>query len=292
MAPSSRRLVERIRTLAGSSSTVLIRGENGVGKELVATLLHELGPRREEPLVWVDCASLPPEFVERQLFGGPEEAQLRVGQMEIVGVGTLVLEEVAALSMNTQAKLLQAIEKKEFHALGSGIPRKLSARVLLSSSVDLERAVARRMFREDLYYRLCVGALVIPPLRERSDDIPALAELFVAQFAQLHRRAQPSLSGEALDSLRNYAFPGNVRELRDAMEQAALHSPGPRIGMEDLPPAMHRGRTHPLISLDELERGHIAEVLAATQGRKSKAAEILGISRKTLLEKRKRYGLE
>jgi DNA-binding NtrC family response regulator len=281
--------VERIRALAETSSTVLIRGENGVGKNLVSTLLHRTGPRRQHPLVRVNCAALPSEVVERELLG--DRTEHRDGQMAIAAGGTLVVEEIAALSMNAQARLLHAIERKEFCPIGSNTPCKLSARILLSTSVDLERAVARRTFREDFYYRLSIGSLIIAPLRDRKEDIPVLADHFLTQFAQLHRRPQFSLTNEATRSTGDYAYPRNVRELRDAIEHAVLHGSGPQIGVEDLPAGMRGQRVRPLMSLEELERGYIAEVLAATSGRKSKAAAILGISRKTLLEKRKRYRL-
>jgi DNA-binding NtrC family response regulator len=282
--------VERIRTLALASSTVLVRGENGVGKKLISMLLHQAGPRRERPLVRVDCTALPAEFVEHELFG--HTVQGRPGQLALAGDGTLVVDEIAALSMNAQAKLLHAIERREYYAAGSNTPYRLSARVVLSTAVDLERAVARRTFREDLYYRLSIGSLIIAPLRERKEDIAVLAEVFVAQFAQLHRRPRFSVTPEALQCLREYAFPGNVRELREVIEHAVVQSAGPHIGVEDLPPAVRAQCARPLMSLEDLEREYIAEVLAATQGRKSKAATILGISRKTLLEKRKRYRLE
>jgi DNA-binding NtrC family response regulator len=240
-------------------------------------------------MVRVDCAALPPEFLERELFG--DVRQNRAGQVAIAGGGTLSLEEIAALSMSAQTKLLQLIERKEYLE-PDGVARKLVARVVLSTSVDLERAVARRTFREDLYYRLSIGSLMIAPLRERKEDVLALAEHFLTQFAQLHRRPRFSLSHDTSDSLREYAFPANVQELRAAIEHAVLQSAGPQVCVEDLPAAMRKLRVQPLMSLEELERGYIAEVLAATNGRKSKAAAVLGISRKTLLEKRKRYGLE
>ena len=165
-------------------------------------------------------------------------------------------------------------------------------RIIALTNVDLERAVARRSFREDLYYRLSVVQLTVPPLRERREDIQPLAEHFLAQFAQVHRRSKPALSDNTRRALQTFSYPGNVRQLRNIVEHVIVSSTGPEIQEADLPSFIRQGTGRPLMSLEQLERNYIAEVLDATRGKKSKAAEILGISRKTLLEKRKRYGLD
>lgn len=296
-APASRRLLEQIHKLAQGSGTMLVRGENGVGKDLVASLLHYLGPNHDDSITRIDCATFPPELLEDELFGHekgafPGATQQKRGRLELAGAGTVVLHEIACLSMPLQAKLLRVIEQKEFERTAGDKAIKFHGRIVALTSVDLERAVARRSFREDLYYRLCVVQLNIAPLRERPEDVQPLAEHFLTQLAHLHRKPKPVFSGTALRALQAFAYPGNVRQLRTIVEHVVLTSAGSEIHEQDLPGFVSQTNSRPLMSLEELERDYIAEVLDATRGRKSKAAEILGISRKTLLEKRKRYGLE
>jgi DNA-binding NtrC family response regulator len=276
---------------------VLIRGESGAGKDLAAALLHYLGPQSDEPMLKLDCASLPHELLESEIFGEDRgqsgNTRAKRGRFELAGEGTLILDEVAALSMPMQSRLLHVIEHKEFERAGNGPRVKAPARLIALTSVDLERAVARRSFREDLYYRLNVSTIAIPPLRVRKDDIEPLAEHFLAQLSQVHRRPKPVLTADALRALKHFPFPGNVRQLRSILERVLMQVRNGEIREEDLPAYVRPGAGHPtMMTLEELERNYIAEILQATQGRKSKAAAILGISRKTLLEKRKRYGLE
>ncbi len=298
--PRSQKLREELRKLAPTGSTVLIRGESGTGKDLLASVLHYLGPNPDEPLVKIDCASLPLELVESELFGYEKGAftgasQMKRGRLEMAGAGTIVLGEIAALTMPMQAKLLRVIEERRFDRLGGNRAVPVEARLVALTNVDLEHAVARRTFREDLYYRLNVIPIVVPPLRERSGDIRPLAQHFVARLAQVHRRPKMSLSPAALAALEKYSFPGNVRELRNMIERAVVYGATAEIQAEDLPAHVRQGTPaagERKMSLEELERMHIAEVLDFTRGKKSRAAEILGISRKTLLEKRKKYGLD
>ncbi len=298
--PTSRKLREEIAKIAASASTVLIRGESGTGKDLLASVLHYLGPNPDEPLVKIDCASLPLELLESELFGYEKGAftgasQMKHGRLETAGRGTIVLDEVAALSPPMQAKLLRVIEEKRFERLGGHRPVEVEARIVALTNVDLEEAVARHAFREDLYYRLSVIPLVVPPLRERRGDIRPLAEHFVAQLAAVHRRPQRTISAAAMAALERYAFPGNVRELRNMIERAVVYGATAGIRPEDLPAHARQVGGEPgerRMSLEELERSYIAEVLDLAHGRKSRAAAILGISRKTLLEKRKKYGLD
>ena len=297
--PKSLELLERATKVAGSASSVLIRGESGVGKDLLATILHYRGPHADEPLVRFECVSLPPALVEGELLGYERVAfpcalQGKRGRLEMAGRGTFVLDEVAALSMPTQAKLLQVIEEKRLQRLGGSRTIEVDARIIALTAADLERAVARRSFREDLYYRLNVISLTVPALRERARDIRPLALHFLQQLAEVHRRPQLSFSSEALAALERYSFPGNVRDLRSTIEQAVMRGVTPELMLQDLP-AQVRALT-PISnghrkSLEELEREYIAEILEYTRGKKTQAAAILGISRKTLLEKRKRYGL-
>jgi len=282
--PRSKDLLERLRKLASSASAVLIRGESGTGKDLLALILHYLGPDAEGPLLRIDCVSLPPVFVEQELFG----------RMAMAGRGTIVLDEIAALSMPMQAKLLHIIEDKRLEPLGGSLGITVEARIIALTGVDLEHAVARHSFREDLYYRLSVAALVVPPLRERPFDVRPLAWHLLERLAEIHRKPQLSWSEAALAGLEGYRFPGNVRELKSIVEQAVICASAPEILLQDLPAHVRplcAGQKGHRKSLEELEREYIAEILDYTHGKKTKAANILGISRKTLLEKRKRYGL-
>ena len=296
--PLSVRLLEEVRGIAASTSTVLIRGESGTGKDLLASILHYLGRQADEPLVKIDCASLPAELLESELFGYEKGAftgasHTKVGRLELAGSGTIVLDEIAALTMPMQAKLLRVIDEKKFERLGGVRSITVDARLIVLTNVDLERAVARRTFREDLYYRLNVIPIAVPALRERAADVRPLAEHFLAQLSAVHRKSHLAFSPPAMAALQAYSYPGNVRELRNIVERAVVTGAGPEILPQDLPahvreasPAGHK------ISLEDLERGYIAEVLDYTRGKKTMAAQILGISRKTLLEKRKKYGLD
>ncbi len=298
--PVSVALLAQVQRIAASASTVLLRGESGTGKDLLASLIHYLGPRPEEPLVKIDCASLPHELVESELFGYERGAftgahQMKRGRLELAGEGTLVLDEIAALTMPMQAKLLRVIEERRFERLGGTRTIAVHARIVALTNVDLEHAVARRTFREDLYYRLNVIPIQVPPLRDHPADIRPLAERFLARLVEVHRKPQMTLDPAALAALERYSFPGNVRELRNLVERVVVCGAGPVISRRDLPAFLAEPAPPPApgkMSLEALERAHIADVLDYTRGKKTMAARILGISRKTLLEKRKRYGLD
>ncbi|HEV2118005.1 MAG TPA: sigma-54 dependent transcriptional regulator [Terriglobales bacterium] len=294
--PVSLELLEKARRVAASPSTVLIHGESGTGKELLASVIHYLGAGRDEPLVKIDCASLPRELMESELFGYERGAftgavQTKRGRLELAGAGTLVLDEIAALTPAMQAKLLRVLEEKRFERLGGARPLSLAARVIALTNADLEKAVAEGAFRQDLFYRLNVIPLLVPPLRERRADIRPLSQHFLSHFAELHRRPSLKISSAAQSLLEGYDFPGNVRELRNLLERALVQAHGNEISPADLPQRVGESTPRKL-TLEELERAYIAEVLDATRGKKGRAAEILGISRKTLLEKRRRYGLD
>lgn len=296
--PASQRLLDQARRVAVTNSTVLIRGESGTGKDHLASLLHFLGPNRDEPLVKIDCASLPHELLESELFGYERGAftgasHRKRGRMEMAGRGTIVLDEIGTLTLPMQAKLLRALEDRSFDRLGGTKPIKFEARIIALTNADLERAVGQRSFREDLFYRLNIVPLAVPALRERPRDILPLATLFLTKLCEVHRRPRMTLSADAAGALERYSFPGNVRELRNMMERAVVLGTSPEIALEDLPPHVRQtSRATRKPTLEELERAYIAEILDFTRGKKSKAAEILGISRKNLLEKRKRYGLD
>ena len=296
--PASIRLLQELHGIAASTSTVLVRGESGVGKDLLASIIHYLGAQKDEPLVKIDCASLPAELLESELFGYEKGAftgatHTKVGRLEIAGSGTIVLDEIAALTMPMQAKLLRVIDEKKFERLGGVKSVAVNARIIALTNVDLERAVARRTFREDLYYRLNVIPIAVPALRERRADVRPLAEHFLSQLAIVHRKPKMNFAPATIEALQAYSYPGNVRELRNIVERAVVTGSGPEILPQDLPAHVREaGPATKKMSLEELERGYIAEVLDFTRGKKTMAAQILGISRKTLLEKRKRYGLD
>jgi DNA-binding NtrC family response regulator len=294
---ASVRLIREARSIARTASAVLIRGESGTGKDLLAWILHALSPRFNHPLVRIDCASLPPDVVEAELFG-PEHGIVsasQAGRRELASGGTLVLDEVAALSMPAQARLLRLIEDRRFESGSNGHGIGVDTRIIALTTTNLDQAVARRTFREDLYYRLNVIPMAIPPLRERVAEISPLATAFLARFAEIHRRPRLQLDKIAQAALESYPFPGNVRELRNIVESTAQNTTGPEIQLSDLPAHVRdsfSGGARNKMSLDEIERAYISEVLDHTHGKKTMAAKILGISRKTLLEKRKRYGLD
>jgi two-component system, NtrC family, response regulator AtoC len=299
--PKSIELLEHARKIAASRSTVLIRGESGVGKDLLAAVIHYLGsdPAAEDPLVKIDCASLPHELMESELFGYEPGAftgatQLKHGRLELAGNGTIVLDEISALTPAMQAKLLRVIEDKRFHRLGgnSATGIEVKARLIALTNIDLEQAVARRTFREDLFYRLNVIPLTVPPMRERVADIRPLVAHLLSQLSG-SQGSSKHFSEAALAALEAYSFPGNVRELRNVIERCLVHACDAEIGIDDLPANMTRAeQPRTMKSLEEVEREHIAAVLDHTRGKKSKAAEVLGISRKNLLEKRKKYKLD
>ena len=294
--PVSVHLLREIRGIATSASTVLVRGESGTGKSVLASLLHYLGPRADAPLVKMDCAALPRQLLEAELFGvesnGGPGAPSKIGRLELAGPGTMVIEEVAALTMPMQAKLLRVIDEKRFERLGGLRPIAASARIVALTSVDLEHAVVRRTFREDLYYRLNVIPVVVPALRDRSGDIRPLVEYFLARLGEVHRKPRLGIASAAMAALEHYTYPGNVRELRNIVERAIVCAVPPEVLPQDLPTHVRHAAPALKPSLEDVERAYIAEVLEFTQGKKTQAAQILGISRKTLLEKRKRYGLE
>jgi DNA-binding NtrC family response regulator len=297
--PRTLKLLEHVQKVARTDATVLIRGESGTGKDLLAQLIHFLSSptRAVEPFVKIDCASLPHELVESELFGYEKGAftgatQMKRGRLELAGDGTLVLDEIAGLSMPAQAKLLRVLEERKFDRLGGTRPVPVEARIIALTNIDLEHAVARKTFREDLYYRLNVVPLALPPLRERPGDVTPLAEHLLEQLCEVHRKPRMSFSPAALRALTEYAYPGNVRELRNLLERAVVYATGTDVLLADLPAHVGSGKHGGMQTLAELEKAYIAEVLDFTRGRKSKAAAILGISRKTLLEKRKRYGLD
>jgi DNA-binding NtrC family response regulator len=296
---ASQRVFELAGKVAETSTTVLITGESGTGKDQLARLIHELGSRRDAPYLKIDCASLPQELVESELFGHERGAftgavERKLGRLEMAGAGTIVLDEIAALSPATQSKLLRVLEERRFERLGGTDTLTISARLIALTNADLMRAVSAGLFREDLYFRLSVLTIRVPPLRERAVDILPLAEHLLVRLSAVHGRSEVKFTDGAKNVLKNYDWPGNVRELRNAIERALVFSKDSTIDASEFPETMRGNRsaaTANMRTLEEIERDVIKETLEATHYKISRSAEILGISRKTLLDKRKRYGL-
>ena len=291
-------LAERV---AATDANVLVTGESGAGKDALALFVHFRSKRAAQALVKIDCATLPADLLEAELFGyergaftGANEA--KPGRLEAAHRGTLVLDEIACLSVDAQAKLLRVIETREFERLGGRRTIKVDARLIALTNVDLANAVKRRDFREDLFYRLNVVHIHLAPLRERSEDLPPLADWFLKTYAVKHGRKLTGIAPGALALLKEYEFPGNVRELANTVERAVIVSVGKRLEESDLPATvraavlLQQRRSRPR-TLAEIEAAYIAEVLSATSGNKTAAARILGISRKNLYEKIARYEL-
>lgn len=286
------RLAERV---AATDANVLITGESGVGKDALALFIHSRSERAAHPFVKIDCATLPRDLLEAELFGYEKGAftnavDAKPGRLEASNKGTLVLDEIAYLSFESQAKLLRVIETRQFERLGGQHTISVDARLIALTNVDLADAVKRRSFREDLFYRLNVMHIRVPPLREREKDVLKLIRFFANVYAQKHGRDVKELSPAALELLKEYDFPGNVRELGNTLERSVIVSTGDRIELTDLPESIRaavesqRRRTSPL-SLAEVEAAYVKETLTSTKGNKAEAARILGISRKNLYER-------
>jgi len=299
--PASRRVLELAERVASAATNLLITGESGTGKDQLARFIHEQGPRRDAPYQKIDCASLPPELVESELFGHERGAftgavESKRGRFELAGRGTLVLDEVAALGLPVQAKLLRVLEERRFEHLGGTESLRMEARLIALTNSNLARAVAEHRFREDVFFRLNVLAIEVPPLRSRPGDLLPLSDHLLRRLGPVHGRSEARLDAEAQAALAAYSWPGNVRELKNALERALVFAQHDVLGISDLPESI-RTAARPgaasgnLRSLEQLEKEAIGATLEATRYKISRAAEILGISRKTLLEKRKKYGL-
>jgi DNA-binding NtrC family response regulator len=296
-----RRVAELVERIAPSSASVLITGESGSGKDFVAQMLHELSGRARAPFIAVNCPAIPESLLESELFGHERGAFTgamteRAGLFEHAAAGTLFLDEITEMSPTLQAKLLRVLETRRFRRVGGRDERLADFRVIAATNRDSEEAVRQGRLREDLYYRLNVFHIAVPPLRERREDIAPLAARFVAAFAEQNGREVEGLSNDALRALEAYDWPGNVRELRNAIERAVVLSRGSAIELEELPQRMARpvvviesGRAAPVQPLHEIERLAILGALENFGNNKTHAARALGISLKTLHNKLKRY---
>lgn len=293
------RVQELIERVAVTDANILVLGESGTGKDMVARLIHSRSPRHDSPLVTIDCASLPEDLLESELFGYEKgaftgAADSKPGRFEAADHGTLVLDEIASLSQSSQAKLLRVIEERCFERLGGKQSIKIDVRIVALANVDLKEAVRGKVFRDDLYYRLNVVTIELPRLADRVNDLSRLAAIFATHFSARSGRRTPSVTKGALEILADYDFPGNVRELRNIIELSVLSTDRDEIGPEHLPNylrstgRMMRSKKQKL-TLAEMEAIYISEVLEFTRGNKTRAAGILGISRKNLYEKMRRY---
>jgi two-component system, NtrC family, response regulator AtoC len=300
-SPGMREAVSLAERVSSTDTNVLITGESGVGKDLIASYIHSRSRRAAQPFVKIDCATLPGELLEAELFGYERGAftgatETRAGRFEAAQKGTVVLDEIAHLSNDAQAKLLRVIERREFERLGGRKTIKLDARLIVLTNVDLVAAVKFRRFREDLFYRLNVIQIAVPPLRERKKDLSKLIQHFLRHYSAKHARGVERASRPVLAMLQAYDYPGNARELANIVERAVIVATGKWIEEQDLPAGLsaavnaQQQKEKPL-SLAQMEAAYISEILAVTNGNKTKCASILGISRKNLYEKIARYEL-
>ncbi len=289
-----------IEKAATTAATVLITGESGTGKELVARAIHYSSPRASAPFVPVNCGGIPEGLLESELFGyikgsftGATES--RAGFFQTADGGTIFLDEIAETSLSMQVKLLRVLQDGEVYMIGANKSRRVDVRVLAATNKDLQALVKKGLFREDLFFRLSVIMVAVPPLRERGDDILLLADHFVAKYADEQGRPAPKYSPEALEALRHYNWPGNVRELENVVQRLVVMNDSDMIGVSELPSLMRYPAPRPTglyRKISEVEAEHIGNVLASVKGNKTRAAEILGIDRKTLREKLKKYRIE
>jgi len=291
--------------VAPTDSTVLISGESGTGKEVIARYIHELSPRAEEPFLSINCGALPESLLESELFGhvkGSFTGAVRdsEGLFVAAGAGSFLLDEIGETTPATQVKLLRVLQEREVIPVGGTEPVKVHARLIAATNRDLEEEMRAGRFRSDLFYRLNVIAIHLPPLRLRKDDIPAIADAFLLRMASERKADQKRLAPDAVEALMAYEWPGNVRELENALERAVTLSSGGEIGASQLPERVTARRSEPLVSdrrqvnptLDIVERAYVRFVLQSEGGNKTRAAEVLGIDPSTLYRKLGRYGDE
>lgn len=322
--PEMQRIFRMIDDIAPTNATVLIYGESGTGKELLARAIHNCSHRADKPFVKVNCAAVPESLLESELFGHERGAftsavARRLGRFEVADTGTIFLDEIGEMSPAMQAKLLRVTQEKEFERVGSSQTIRVDVRIIAATNQDLKEKVARGEFREDLYYRLSVIPIYLPPLRERKADIPLLVNKFIAYYSEAIGRKVTHVSEKALKMLMDYDWPGNVRELENCIERAVIFAKGPVIdednlyigipainapaasgtqgargeegaGKPDASGANVAGAGRPM-SMKEVEKAHIVRVLRETNSNRTEAAKILQISRRTLLNKIKEYGI-
>jgi DNA-binding NtrC family response regulator len=303
-----RRVLAAVETVAPTDATVLVRGETGTGKELLARAIHAISPRRARAFVKLNCAAIPAGLLESELFGHEKGAftgavAQRVGRFELADGGTLFLDEIGDLPLELQPKMLRVLQEQEFERLGSTRTTRVDVRLVTATNLDLPRMVAEKRFREDLYYRLDVFPIVIPPLRARREDIPALAHHFVDKYSHRMKKSIETISAAAMSALTEYHWPGNVRELANVLERAVILCAAPvldRKHLGALTTASRAGGDAPGVDvgpsgampLAAMEKLAIADALRRANGNKSRAAALLGVSRMQLYTRLKRFGLD
>jgi DNA-binding NtrC family response regulator len=291
-------------SVAATDSTVLLQGESGTGKEVVARYIHDQSPRSGKPFLSINCGALPESLLESELFGHVKgsftgASRDKDGLFSAAGDGTFFLDEIGETTPATQVKLLRVLQQREVIPVGATEAKPVHARVIAATNRDLEEEIKRGNFRSDLYYRLNVISIILPPLRERPNDIALLAELFLKRTGEMRGEAPRGLTAEALEAMQKYSWPGNVRELENALERAAILAKGDSIPLSALPERVVEPKSDPLVSdaaqsnptLDTIERAYIMWVLENEGGNKARTAEVLGIDSSTLYRKLSRYGL-
>ena len=302
-SPRIREIFQLLEMVAPSEATVLLLGETGTGKELVAHAIHRNSPRAAGPFVVVNCATLPETLLESELFGHERGsftgATVRKdGRFLVAHHGTLFLDEIGELTLPIQAKILRVLQSREFEPVGSNRTQKVDVRIIAATNQDLEKMGREGRFRDDLYYRLNVFPLVLPPLRDRLEDLPVLADFFLKKYAEKNRRGVITLAPETLQAFRHYPWPGNIRELENIIERGVIVCQGDVLTLQNLPAALQpRGEwlaaaAETELGLPELERQLITRTLERVAGQRREAAEILGISLDELNLKIRSYGLE
>jgi Nif-specific regulatory protein len=297
-------IFDLIDLVAPTTATVVIRGESGVGKELIANAIHYYSPRKNKPFVKVNCAALPESLIETELFGHEKGAftgatALRKGRFETAEGGSIFLDEIGDLPASTQVKLLRILQSREFERIGSTTPIAADVRIICATNRNLEELIERNLFREDLYYRINVFPVFVPPLRERRNDIPGLIDHFIAKFNKTHNKKIKRISSSAIDMLMVYHWPGNIRELENCIERASILSTDNVIRSNNLPPTLQTAvSSHTKVSgtleavLGGVEKQMLIETLLATKGNLSKAAGVLGITERIIGLRIKKYDID
>ena len=298
-----KKVMEVVEQVASTKASVLITGESGVGKELIADAIHELSDRKEKPFIKVHCAALTESLLESELFGHEKGAftgalARKRGRFELSNLGSIFLDEIGEINQSTQIKILRVLQEKTFERVGGEETVEIDTRIISATNRDLKEEIEKGTFREDLYYRLNVVQIHVPPLRERKEDISLLASAFLSDFVEENGRMIDGFEHKAMLALHNHNWPGNVRELRNCIESAVVMCKGDIISLEDLPPAIQNTEDTNCIricsgsTLAEAEKKMIIETLNAQKGNKSRTAEVLGIGRKTLHRKLTEYELD
>jgi DNA-binding NtrC family response regulator len=299
--PRMLKTLQSAEKAAAASAPVLITGESGTGKELIAGIVHEAGPRASRPFIKVNCAAIPEPLLESELFGHEKGAftnaiAQRKGKFELAHEGTIFLDEIGDMSLTTQAKILRVLQEQEFERVGGTDTIHSNIRVIAATNKDIRLLIERGDFREDLYYRLCVITLHIPPLRERPGDVPLLIDYFLRVFGAQYSKTIQGLDTQTLELLLAHTWPGNVRELKNCIERAAIFCEGDLVTLDDLPSqymeldGTHLGRKLQT-TFEQLNRSMILEALEKSKGKKSKAADMLNINRRTLYNRMRKLGL-